>query len=486
MQGAALEQPKGVITMRSVIHSLSVLVLASLAAACASPSIDPSIDDDEMPVKKASMPMPSGIWQRATNAEHYKVFATQDEAKSWFDGFESARARMEGRTANAVVAHDDPRYALAEQKVAIMWSAFQKVLPRDTEGLSAPPRVVIVDREDVNAYAVFDPKLRCADGAPEGCSPHVFVVHTSSLVPIADKRVRGEGLEGLFAHELAHHVLKHSWPGNDAKITKYYPATAKTFGFETPDDAVARATAAAWLEHANAVGPYPLEELNGLPLSSFGPGVFWMTRSFLVQKGKAVDPEACARVDLDGFKKVLVAHVAPETQAMDDDAATRAAFDAASKKLIAEERACVANVPGSLTSIMAEQFGVPAERFEQGMGPEDKAIIAAAPSAYDALLALTKARYAAMRALDVSAVRAYTYEEQADDVAVNVLFQAKRDARSLATFFRWIVLDEAARRRCDAVLRAGDEPPYGVLTDQHHAACWRVDHANKLVTRLSK
>ena len=97
--------------------------------------------------------MPEGNWTQATNIAHYHVFASQAEADGWYDTW-STNVGVKAGLGGPRVPSDDPRYALVEKKLSVVWRAFTELLPRDTAGLAEPPRVILVDRTDVNAVAM--------------------------------------------------------------------------------------------------------------------------------------------------------------------------------------------------------------------------------------------------------------------------------------------------------------------------------------------
>jgi hypothetical protein len=458
-------------------------------AACSAPSAAPRehLASVEQPIQTVSVPLPVGTWTRATNIEHYHLFAAQDDAVTWFTDFEKRRAALEGRTPDAVVPHSDARYAPFEAEAAKVWDAYKQLFPRDTAGLDAPPRIVLIQRDDVNAYAVFDPELTCTTGGPAGCAPHAFMVHTASLEPITDPTARGDALFGLVAHELAHHVLKHTWPGVGDKVTKYFDASHwPAFGFEQLDDAATRARVEGWLAPAGRSGPFPLTQLHGMPWVT--QSFLDLTRRFMTAKAAATNAAACdtARATYRTLANFLDDHVDEADQALDLTSADDARLDGLAANAVHDVDACVSVLTTKFTALVAEEFGVAEADVSGSLTPAEHAVVDAAATPFDALVGLGKLDYAAMAAIDVKSARSYTFEEQADDVGINVLFRAGMDARSLATFFRFRALTAMSREACEARVGTATEPPFGLLSDPHHATCWRIDHADRLVTFMSQ
>jgi hypothetical protein len=465
---------------------LGLLALSAIGA-CSSP---PPPDGDALPppVQTVTTLLPEGIWTRATNLDHYHVFASQDEAVAWFEAFDVAKSADEGRPADKVVPHDDTRYASLEGDIASLWLAFQRLFPRDTQDLDGPPRVLLIERTDVNAYAAFDEALTCRPGGPAGCAPHAFIVHTASL-GMGHPATTIDPLPGLLAHELSHHVLKHTWPGVADKVKKYYAASAwPRLGAPAGDDAALRATGEKWIDFAKVAGPFPVDELHGLPWLGTQP-LFAGTLTELVSQAKASGGSGCADVaaaakDLDAFVPSVV-DVADQALLVDGERGKK--LDMLSSALVGKLEPCLASVHDSLYDVIAQQTsGVLTPKAVEGaFSSAERSVVDAAHTPFDALLAVTEKTYQEMRAIDTSGVRFYSIEEEADEVGIHALFRSGRDARSLATFFGYVFLDDASRGACDARIAKNTEPPFGILSDEHHATCWRIDHARRLVRYLS-
>src|SRR5262249_45849882 len=157
------------------------------------------------PTLARTMPLPEGHWQKPTNIEHYKIFTTHAEALAWFETWKvSELGVLHGNNNDKVVPLDDPRYGTLESELAVVWKAYLELFPRDTEGLKTPPFIVLTNTPKVDAFALYDRQI--------GLSPHAFVVTVGALGS-GETKADANALRGLIAHELAHYVLKHNWPG---------------------------------------------------------------------------------------------------------------------------------------------------------------------------------------------------------------------------------------------------------------------------------
>lgn len=421
------------------------------------------------------IPIPEGIWTKATNIEHYKVYASRDDAIAWFNSVKSEDASIASDTA---VASSDARYADVDKEVASIWTGFQQVFPRDTQDLPAP--IVILTNPASNlpgAYAVYDGGL--------GLSPNVFMIQTPTL-PLGEVALRG-----VIAHELTHHVLKHKWPGIEDKIERWYDATKTTksgFGFDqTNDDAIAK-VGLDYVDRALLTGDYPLTQWNGWDRPS---SAFDYYRALIHQQAAAKTAAPCA--DSDNARNALIGLVDPlRDQATGEFNATPAQLtqiDTMSKDAVAKETTCASAVTGTLFDIVAADQGQTEAQVRAGASPDQIAANDGASNAYDAIVRLTKADDTANLAVDTKNLRHYTFEEQADDMSQVVLFFLSFDVHGIIAYLQQGALTDSAgsldnAQRAECTSYGTNEPPYGILSDPHHGTCWRIWHSTNLAAQL--
>lgn len=452
--------------MRSFLACVPLCL--SVLTGCVSSDDEPGrTDTEDAEYRLERMPMPKVSWSRATNREHYFVFSTWDDAATWFGEFGGQHPYKGASVQHAAVPHEDPRYAAVEQATAAMWEAYRKLLPRETDGLEAPPKVLLVERDDVNAYPTLD--WICPAPADD-CLPHAIIVHTAAL----DGRgsvagTRGRPLAGLLAHELAHHVLKHLMQPDGGMISGfYYASAAPSWGWQRREDPAAVAAAEGWLPLAALAGNFQLSELHGLP---FPGSIRDMALEDVRREEAAKWPNECERARQS--KNDLVALL---KENVDTDAVTTAWTQESRKALdIAGARAADA---------YATCLKHTARRPAEVPGAEGAAI--AATSYFEAVKELTLHDNARLRGMDVSKIRFYSNEEQADDIAHAALLRGGEDPRSLASFIRLNLMTPKARDACDATLASGAEPAYGSLHNRHHARCWRRWHSDRLIAFLKR
>ena len=99
------------------------------------------------------------------------------------------------------------------------------------------------------------------------------------------------------------------------------------------------------------------------------------------------------------------------------------------------------------------------------------------------LLAVVSEKQDAMRRIevlgDVKSLRYYSYEEEADDMAVRVLAALDMDRDELSKLLLKIEGDAGAQE-CLSLLSQGQIPSYGVLSDAHHGTCFRIYHMRQV------
>jgi hypothetical protein len=426
------------------------------------------------PIRQVTLPV--GNWAEATNVAHYKAFASHDEAASWFDTFKTSPAGvLHGDSKISVVAESDPRYADVHREVDAIWAIFKALFPRDTEGLELP-RVLLLDNAKRNAFAVFDREL--------GLLPHAFMINTG-LLKSGSGDVDIDGLRGVIAHELAHHVLKHGWDDNHEKVNRFYlaaNATGAQFGFEQTNDPALSEGGNKFIELASVSGDWPVKAWNGFPRAN---GVLGKIKTYIHNEAKKKNAAACATAEQSLAKVATAAApiVADGTSVVPATAAELKALDAATREYLARELTCTNVLTDSLVKMAAAFLGTTEAAVLAELPDETKAAMAPAKTAYEAVARITVAHDAALIKIPVDGLRYYSTEEEADDVSVNVLLRLEgANPNGMGAFFR-DGMDDAARAKCDAEIASG-EPKYGRLSDGHHATCWRMWHVAKLVTYL--
>jgi hypothetical protein len=409
----------------------------------------------------------------APDIDCFRFFDSQSEAETWFASFEERLAMEEFREPRAIVPATDPRFAQMRDLLDRGWAAYQETNPVGDLAAQSPALIIIED-PTVNAFVIPDLETRLAGFA--------VIVQTGLLAQDATD----QAMLGLVMHELQHVVGLHIVGDVSDQLRRFYIAAGdEPFGFEQAEEATAREHGTAWRALAEEAGPYPLEELGGLP---FGSSQLDQILNTVLSSIEQPDAEPCAAplATWSALFQDLASRVSPLDSALLLDGPVRAEVDAALAGLRDE---CLFDFPSSFVDVVARISGATPEEVRASLSEEDLALVEGV-HVIDAIAALMIDRRARMRDIEVafadaaaqpwSAIRFYSYEEAADDATVPVLHAMELPADGLGDFL-FDAQPAAARPDCSALLDGGDTPPYGAdLADEHHATCWRVHHVRDL------
>ena len=463
----------------------SCVLTSMMLAACSAPTEpgaeganDTPADSTDAPEKPREMPLPKANWTKSSNLAHYKIFEKHDDALAWFNTWKASPVGVaHGDSKIDVISLEDARYETVEKEVAAVWGVFRKLFPNETEGLTAPPFVVLIDKPGAEAFAVYDRTLEV--------SPHAFMVGTGLLTDDNGKATSRAALHGLIAHELAHHVLKHQWPGVGDKVARHYSAknaVGAKFGFEQTDDAATRKTVTAVTNLQGWIGKVTAPELSGVPLSG---GTLMYIMAAMHKTAAAVLPSKCepATAALKAASVSFQDSFDPVTQTFDPTPAKREELARLTSEFIRLEPACAAGSTKSFYELGGEAKGTTAAEFKSSLTQGQIDLIERSKTPFETIVTWTKSGIDATAKFPTD-LRFYSTEEEADDVAVNVLFETKDDPQA---FHAMLVREIGTAEQEVACTRLAEksEPPYGSLSDDHHSPCWRTWHAAELTQYLS-
>jgi len=409
----------------------------------------------------------------APDIDCFVFFDDQSSADAWFSEFEELLAAEEFREPRAIVPDTDPGFQRMRALLDDGWAAYQETYPV-ADLADRRPALVVIEDPTANAFVIPD--------LDSGNAGFAVMVHTGLLA----RNASDQAMLGLVMHELEHAVGLHIVGDVKERMRSFYLADGtEPFGFEEPEDPAAREHGVAWRELAAEAGPFPYEELGGLPLSSSQLGQIFNT----VVQGPDLDPVACeaALVALDDVSADIGASFSPlYADLRIADRTIRPRIDDA---LIALRDECLADFTLGFVDVLADIAGSTPEEVRAQLSPEDLELVDGVHF-IDAVADLTFDRRARMRDIEItfeeeiglpwSALRFYSYEEAADDATVPVLDAIGVAPDGLGEFL-FDVLDPDTRSICGEHLDVGQVPPYGAdLSDEHHATCWRVDHVSAL------
>jgi hypothetical protein len=433
-----------------------------------------------------------------SNSDFYMKFTDDDAAFEYSKGFLEANQMPEG----IAVSHD----ARLVRLVGNVYGAMQKVFPSETAGLDTPPLIITVKDDTVNAFAGFD------DRENYNKAPWMFWIHEGTLnADIPDNQ-----LEGLFAHELAHLVLRNYLPETRSKIRTHYRVPGQkeqgVIGAVTADDPVVR----DHTEELRTLGKLVSRDFVAevLPYSPFEEADYQSLLTTLHgdQQGSA-DPNACQTADNDVAKMKAIYQNAASVHAIKLNLTQQqqAQLTALGNDAADAMKKCYAHVNMSLfelkirnatTDSPADQVN---EFVKKALDPttdehkyaygllmtndvEQQVDTKTDETTIDRFLEVVDTLH--KRILDLEAdtslpldeLRVFDLEEDSDDAAVRILRVIGDDPLSAGYLY---VNQMEDPQGCFNQVKSGAVPAYGEFIDPHNATCWRWFHTNQLALKLN-
>lgn len=445
-----------------------------------------------------------------TPAEFYRKFDTDDAAGAYLAALVSQGklASQTGPGASFKEITQDPRLV---GLVAEVFSGFQKVFPKETDGLVAPPRVAIVNSDVPNAYALGPGFAETAE-APQDQAPWIFIVHTGLLAaPREDNELRG-----LFAHEMGHLVLRTFLPEIRQRLRAMYAIGKSEDGIlgaaQHDDPTVAEHTERIIERQARVSGLPSLGFTLFENLGYYAKAIFTLIRA---RQAESDHPEQVCVEARTAINRLITAETAllpgkdqgnlvPATPTSDQ----QSELDRLASNAMAEIHNCLVRdvaspEQGSLMVLAAAMNHIDAAA-ENPNHPDhaklealtldiEKSIDQSEPElplVDRILLADGQIRSELLELIDdpgtpIDRIRIFDYEEDADDASVRVVAALGYDPTAVGKF----VLSMAPQADRDECFRRVDihEPiDYGRFIDTHPAMCWRYYHAKQFSESLAR
>jgi hypothetical protein len=391
----------------------------------------------------------------------------------------------------------DPRLT---KLVAEVFEGFRKSFPKETQDLTTPPRVAIVESESVNAYAM-------GPGA-QGKSPWLFIIHTALL----NQTNTDTELRGLFGHELGHLILRTFLPDIQRRVRAIYTIGRSEEGVlgAAQDDDPRSA------EHVEKILKIQ-KRINGLPRLGFPVSLdnlyLKILRKLTTEAAAAVPgaPDPCALAnekikELRGLQIDLIPNAAQQNFIpLVPTSKQQAELDRLTVVVGNELRSCTAAVAPkmSLLELSTIVNQLPPESTDPAHPDHQKLlgltleselrVDAEAPDALlvDRIVRAESALRSELAALQedpsfpIEQIRVFDYEEDADDAAVRVLSSIGDDPKGNGLFLLSIMPPEA-KAACLRDVEAGKPIAFGNFVDTHPSTCWRYYHTTQYEKALGQ
>lgn len=465
------------------------------------PADDPGAADDSDPSASTQNVCSTLDYGHArSNDEYFLTFADDAAVMEYSKGFLLANGEPEAKE----VSHDERFVRL----VAEVYEGFRTVFPRETAGLTTPPRVVVVNADGVNAFAGFDER-------PEvNKAPWIFWIHSG----LVSSSKRDSQIKGLFAHELGHLILRNLLPETRDKIRRHYRVTDGAekgiLGAASADDPTVR-------EHVEAIRSISAEVgrdvlFGSLPLSPFALSRYRsMLTRLMNEKEQSTDQAACNDADdgLNQIGEIIQPRASIHDYTIHLSSSEKAQVSKLTQSTAASLKKCYGHVKQSLFELKLRDrvANLPAEEargiLERALDPtteehrtasaelmkndvERKVDAEAGESpTIDRLLSVVQTLHRRLSelesddALPVDELRVFDMEEDADDAAVRVMVAIGEDPLANGRLLAGLLPDPD---ECYRLVERGRVPDYGRFVDPHNATCWRWFHTNQFAKALDR
>jgi hypothetical protein len=478
---------------------LSFLLVATAACSVAAP--DGAAADDALTVDSVCATLDYGHAIGA--ADYYRRFANDAEAAAYAGALvnEGKLAGVSGPDARFREISRDARLLGLVREV---FEGFKLAFPRETNGLTAPPPIAIIETDIVNAFAV-GPVSVASEAPPHDRSPYMFFIHTALL----NAGNTDDELRGLFAHEIGHLILRTFLPEIQRRVRAIYKVAGSedgVLGAEQDDDPGVAAHVETILALRSRVGGLPVL---GLPVALDTAWYGKLLKGLLNAPAGAPDPCAGAREKVDALRTLQAEHLPRQAEGIfiprPPTAEESERLERLSTELGNEIRSCLGpSAPvGSLLELAAVIHALPPEAATPthpdhakllGLALDvEREIDTATPTASIADRML-RAEGPLRRRLvtteadpynPIDSIRVFDYEEDADDAAVRVMRAIGKDPLGNGRFLL-SVMPAAERAACLADVAAGRPVPFGRFIDPHPGHCWRYYHATQVAKALSR
>ena len=394
--------------------------------------------------------------------------------------------------------------ARAVRLVAEVFEGYRRAFPVESAGLDAPPPVAVIGSQVPNAFALgstFD----ASTSSMTSKSPWFFLV-SSALI---ERGNTDDELRAVFAHELGHLVLQTFKPAVQARVRHAYTLGTDSedgvLGAAQADDPALAGPIGRLLGGQSRIGAISQLGLNAITANAYGQVLGQMLvpteATGAVCSGIQAKAQELAGRQIGFLPGLPEGNLQPRLP----NGAEQADLDRLSAALVADLKTCagassktsslgvVSAAIQQLSPAAADDPSDPAyDQVRAGMLEIEEQVDAEMPGALlsDKILRaeeLVRADVVAVRndaSLNLSRVRVYDYEEDADDASMRVLSAIGSDPTSIGTF-ALSLLSPASKAQCLADVAAGRPIDFGGLYDVHPPHCWRYYHATQFTKALA-
>lgn len=298
-----------------------------------------------------------------------------------------------------------------------------------------------------------------------------------------------DSLAWLLAHELSHLWLRHLKRGTEEAIVRYFywDEKSQTLDSEMPGDPNLKSLVLEWQELSYAAGPFMNPEFLNLPTAFSGSEIYFRLLSFVLNQQSKDGKPACqeAQKAKEDWVQTSFSTISLADYQLHLNKLGWEKVQKASERLLRSLKSCFVGYNIDLAAKLAEQFGLTKAQIEQEMAaPRKKHLQQAAPlfanstnfiEALTSAVAQTHQRMSAIeRQADFSRIHYYTIEDEADDLATEIISASGANPGASDKVLLNLLPSEKERSQCTSLLNRGEVPLAGALHVAHHPPCYRA------------
>lgn len=312
----------------------------------------------------------------------------------------------------------------------------------------------------------------------------------------------------IMAHEIAHAIYKHSFPGASSKIIRFYFSNGlmEPLGSLQVDNSDARELATKWIATAEITGSSHLASQGNIPITEFGNAIFpTIFKSYVKDVSESADPNCVAAAAQWGQLSSKMSMVNKSLidwsfqlgeSDLDFIFQQQRAANASLSKCVLPKRTFkeLLSDPAVISSLNTTNawYGQDVLTSTKDILSEIEPAINGRLSYALGILAITDTLHSRLAQIERDPrfvqLRYFSTEDAADDMAIRITQRLGKPygvrtwmLETISAYAKLFNSKVDYTSRCKAMLAAKEAPPYGPLLDNHHGPCYRAFHNEQVI-----